>query len=181
MDKIKFNVGSGGSNKDFSWYATDMENLDITKDKDWSNLLFTLRLTNIMAEHVWEHLTDAEIELANNNCFKYLKKNGVLRLAVPDGYHPDPEYINYVKPGGHGAGAGDHKILFNYQIMKERLERAGFIVHLLEYWDEKGNFQFADWTDEGGHIVRSRRYDMRNKDGILNYTSLILDAVKPMR
>jgi len=29
-----------------------------------SKLLFFLRLDNIMAEHVWEHLTDADTELA---------------------------------------------------------------------------------------------------------------------
>ena len=178
MKKIKFNVGSGGTNKDYSWYATDMENLDITKEIDWRKLLFICRLDNIMAEHVWEHLTDADMELANKNCFKYLKKHGVLRLAVPDGYHPDKEYIEYVKPGGTGAGADDHKILLNYNIMKERLEKAGFAVKLLEYWDEQGNFHFTDWTDEGGHIIRSKRYDLRNKNGILNYTSLIVDAVK---
>ena len=65
MKKIKFNVGSGGTNKDYSWYATDMENLDITKEIDWRKLLFIFRLDNIMAEHVWEHLTDADMELAS--------------------------------------------------------------------------------------------------------------------
>lgn len=65
MKKIKFNVGSGGTNKDYSWYATDMKNLDITKDKDWRKLLFIFGLDNIMAEHVWEHLTDADMELAS--------------------------------------------------------------------------------------------------------------------
>ena len=65
MKKIKFNVGSGGTNKDYSWYATDMKNLDITKETDWRRLLFIFSLDNIMAEHVWEHLTDADMELAS--------------------------------------------------------------------------------------------------------------------
>jgi len=178
--KRKFNVGSGDVNPDPNWFPTDIRVLDITKSSDWDRfLLYSLRLDNIMAEHVWEHLTDRHTELANQNCFKYLKSNGTLRLAVPDGYHPDPAYIAYVKPGGHGAGADDHKVLYNYKLMTERLEKAGFKVKLLEYWDEHGQFHFNAWDDEAGRITRSKRYDDRNKDGQLRYTSLIVDAVKP--
>jgi predicted SAM-dependent methyltransferase len=177
MKKRKFNIGSGGINED-GWWASDINELNITKDADWKRLLLYLKLDNIMAEHVWEHLTDKDTELANNNCFKYLKKNGVMRLAVPDGFHPDKSYIDYVKPGGNGAGADDHKILYNYKTMKQRLEEVGFKVNLLEYWDEFGNFHFIDWSDEGGRIKRSRRYDSRNINGVLGYTSLIIDAVK---
>jgi predicted SAM-dependent methyltransferase len=93
--------------------------------------------------------------------------------------HPDSAYIDYVRPGGTGVGADDHKILYTYKTMTQRLEKAGFRVKLLEYWDEGGKFHYIDWTDEGGRIKRSRRYDDRNKDGKLGYTSLIVDAVKP--
>ncbi len=177
--KRKFNVGSAGINHVEGWIPTDIDTLNITIEKDWQKLLKFLRLDNIMAEHVWEHLTENDTELANTNCFKFLKKGGGLRLAVPDGFHPDKEYIEYVRPGGHGVGADDHKILYNYRTMKERLEEVGFSVYLLEYWDENENFHFTEWSDEGGHIRRSKRYDMRNQSGSLNYTSLIVDAVKP--
>jgi predicted SAM-dependent methyltransferase len=176
--QIKFNVGSSNINPDKKWYASDIDKLNITLEKDWRNLLFFLRLDNIMAEHVWEHLTESDTELANQNCFKFLKKGGILRIAVPDGFHPNQEYIDYVKPGGNGAGADDHKIIYDYKLMTERLEKVGFKVQLLEYWDENGKFHFIDWTDEGGHIRRSKRYDPRNQNGTLNYTSLIVDAVK---
>lgn len=178
QSKLKFNIGSGNVNFDKSWHASDINTLDITKERDWKKLLFFLRLNNIMAEHVWEHLTESDTELANRNCFKFLKKGGTLRIAVPDGFHPNKEYIDYVKPAGNGAGSDDHKILYNYKVMRERLEKAGFKVQLLEYWDEEGNFHFTDWTDEGGHIMRSKRYDERNENGALNYTSLIVDAIK---
>lgn len=178
--KLNFNVGSGNINDDRNWYATDINILDITKDSDWRKLLLFLRLDNIMAEHVWEHLSDSDTQLANKNCFKYLKRGGILRLAVPDGYHPSADYISHVKPGGAGPGADDHKILYNYRIMKERLESVGFKVNLLEYWDENGKFHFTEWSDEAGRIRRSKRYDSRNSDGVLRYTSLIVDAVKPM-
>lgn len=63
--------------------------------------------------------------------------------------------------------------------MKAALESIGFKVQLLEYWDELGNFHFVDWSDEAGRVSRSRRFDSRNIDGKLNYTSLIIDAIKP--
>jgi predicted SAM-dependent methyltransferase len=179
--KRRFNVGSGGVNRDRNWFATDIETLNILHEKDWRSLLRFLKLDNIMAEHVWEHLTDEQTAQANRNCFKFLKPGGVLRLAVPDGFNPDKAYIEHVRPGGNGPGADDHKILYNYKVMKSRLEKAGFDVHLLEYWDENGQFHFTDWTDEAGRIKRSRRYDSRNKDGKLGYTSLIVDAIKPKR
>jgi len=56
----------------------------------------------------------------------YLKPGGVLRLAVPDGLNPSAEYIEHVRPGVRGPGASDHKILYTFKVMKERLERAGF-------------------------------------------------------
>ena len=177
--RLKFNICPAGINKSFEWYPTDKKSLDITKENDWRKVLSSLRLDNIAAEHVWEHLNQSETELANVNCFKYLKKGGILRIAVPDAYNPNKNYIESVKPGGTGKGAMGHKIFYNYRTMTEVLQKAGFIVKLLEYWDEYGQFHYIDWTNENGFIERSRRYDPRNKNGSLEYTSLIIDANKP--
>ena len=62
--------------------------------------------------------------------------------------------------------------------MTESLVKVGFKVELLEYWDEDGNFHFKNWTNKHGKVKRSKRYDSRNSDGQLNYTSLIIDAIK---
>lgn len=177
--KRKFNIGAGRSGYEGGWLNTDKGLLDITKQKDWKKFLRFLKLDNIFAEHVWEHLSDVDTSLANENCFRFLKRGGILRLAVPDGYNPDKAYIEHVRPGGIGPGAEDHKILYNYKIMKDRLEKVGFKVDLLEYWDENGEFHFVNWSDDGGRIIRSKRYDQRNKGGKLYYTSLIVDAIKP--
>ncbi len=178
--KKKFNVGSANTSVGDDWFSSDIDVLNITKRQDWVRILLFTKLDNIMAEHVWEHLTDSDTQLANKNCFDFLKKGGSMRLAVPDGLHPDKEYIDYVKPGGWGAGADDHKILYNYKIMIERLEKVGFEVKLLEHWDEDGNFHYTEWFDEQGRISRSKRYDERNESGELKYTSLIIDAIKPL-
>lgn len=133
-----------------------------------------------MAEHVWEHLTGEGALQANANCYEFLRPGGRLRIAVLDGFHPDPAYIEYIRPGGPGPGADDHKVFYYYQSLKEQLEKTGFMVHLLEYWDERGHFHFREWTSEDGHIRRSKRYDLRNQDGSLVYNSLIVDAVNPL-
>ncbi len=178
ISKRKINVGSGNVDFDDSWFSCDIKILDITQKLNWKKILGRHRLTNIFAEHVWEHLSEKDTLLANQNCYMYLKKGGRLRLAVPDGFHPSEEYINYVKPNGIGLGADDHKILYNYISLREALEDVGFQVELLEYWDENGQFHFTNWSNEHGKVKRSKRYDERNSDGKLKYTSLILDAIK---
>lgn len=163
------------------WISTDVDLLDVTSWRDWERVFGRRRADALMAEHVWEHLNEDQTRAANANCFTFLTPGGYLRLAVPDGFHPDPKYIEYVRPGGTGAGATDHKIQYNYRLLTSRLEMVGFTVSLLEYWDEDGRFHFTDWSSDGGHITRSRRFDERNVPGNLAYTSLIVDATKPLK
>ena len=59
----------------------------------------------------------------NANCYEFLRPGGRLRIAVPDGFHPEPGYIEYVRPGGTGIGADDHKVLYNYQSLRKLLEK----------------------------------------------------------
>ena len=111
-------------------------------------------------------------------CWRYLKPGGYLRLAVPDGFHRDPAYIEYVRPGGTGAGADDHQVLYTYRSLGALLEKAEFEVTCLEHFDEDGAFHCQNWDVDDGLIHRSIRHDARNQDGQPNYTSLIVDAYK---
>lgn len=160
------------------WIHSDIETLNLLKKSDWERYFLEDSIDRILAEHVWEHLTPEEGQLAFKNCYTFLKPGGVLRVAVPDGFSPDEEYINLVKPGGTGMGADDHKLLYNYKIMSEYLENVGFKVHPLEYFDENGQFHKAPWKIEDGMIRRSADHDRRNQNGKLGYTSLIIDAIK---
>jgi predicted SAM-dependent methyltransferase len=160
------------------WLLTDKDTLDITKREFFSRYWRPNTMSIFLAEHVWEHLTLEESTKAMKNCYEFLRKGGRLRIAVPDGFHPDPQYIEYVRPDGTGFGSDDHKVLYNYHSISLELEQAGFQIKLLEYWDERGEFNFQDWSSEDGHIVRSKRYDKRNQGGALAYTSLIVDGIK---
>ncbi|MCW3463639.1 class I SAM-dependent methyltransferase [Chitinophaga nivalis] len=160
------------------WIPTEMHQFDLLNPDSWKVYVPNASISVILAEHVWEHLSYDNGLIAAVTCYQYLKPGGYLRIAVPDGFHPDPGYVNQVKPGGTGWGADDHKMLYNYTILSKLLSEAGFKVKLLEYFDEKGDFHFNDWDRNDGMIHRSKRYDERNEGGKLNYTSIIIDAVK---
>jgi predicted SAM-dependent methyltransferase len=176
--KIKLNIGSSGINIDKTWIASDIQNFNITIQKDWKKNLLCFKADNILAEHVWEHLTEYDQIIANKLCYKFLKKGGKIRIAVPDGFFPDIEYINAVKPQGTGLGASDHKVLFNYKSLAKSLEDAGFKTFLIEYWDENKKFINNTLDEKDGYIQRSLKNDLRNKNGTIKYTSLIIDGIK---
>lgn len=170
-------IGAGGFFQE-GWVPTDIEYLDATNIKHWHSCFKPNTIDHILAEHVWEHMTIEDGITAATNCFTFLKNNGTLRIAVPDGYFPNPDYIEQVKPNGSGPGAKDHKVIYTYRQLHDILQRVGFDVKLLEYFSEDGRFHGINWSADGGFIHRSARNDKRNQDGQLNYTSLILDAIK---
>jgi predicted SAM-dependent methyltransferase len=112
--------------------------------------------------------------------FRHLKPGGCFRFAVPDGYNPDKDYIEAVKVNGTGPDAADHKVLYTIDTLQPVLEAAGFEVRPLEYSDAAGAFHAADWSDDNGRVIRSRRYDSRNTPTAIRYSSLIVDALKPV-
>ncbi|WP_296590718.1 hypothetical protein [Methylophaga sp.] len=160
------------------WFSTDHTFLDLTKEADWARLFTPSSISSVLAEHVWEHLTENDAITAGNICYKYIKKGGVLRIAVPDGFHPKLSYIEQVKPGGIGPGADDHKVLYTYKSLCLLLNEVGFETKLLEYFDENGQFHEVDWNADNGMVLRSKKHDKRNDKGEINYSSIIIDATK---
>jgi predicted SAM-dependent methyltransferase len=177
---LRIVIGAGGVFEK-GWIPTDIGTLNVFNIADWRHYFTEDSVDAILAEHVWEHLTFEQGMEAARNCYKYLRPGAYLRVAVPDGFHCRSEYIDYVRPGGTGAGAADHKVLYNFKSFGEVFSKAGFHMHLLEYFDEKREFHCEDWNPEDGMICRSKRFDTRNHAGLLNYTSIILDARKPLR
>ncbi len=174
-DPIQIVLGASGVH-DPGWAPTDIEYLNIASERDWQTFFLPSTITAMLAEHVWEYLTPSDALEAARLCHKYLKPNGYLRAAVPDGLHPDPSYIRRVTPGAIGADGGE--VLYTYHTFKSLFERAGLQVQLLEYFDEKSDFHFLQWRTSEGMIHRSQRFDRRNADGHLHYTSVIIDAYK---
>lgn len=137
------------------------------------------KVKRILAEHVMEHLNPLEAIQATQNFQEFLEPGGYVRIAVPDGNHPSPEYIENVRPGGIGPGAQDHKALYTFATLNELFTSQGFVVNGLEYFDDSGDFITNQWKNEDGLIHRSFLNDERNRDGVNKYSSIIIDAFKP--
>jgi predicted SAM-dependent methyltransferase len=180
----KIIVGANDTQFD-GWLPTNRDILDLLFESDWATYLKTNSLDAILAEHVWEHLSKNEAVVAAMNCFRYLKPGGYLRVAVPDGLHPNPGYIEWVRPAGKGPGSDDHKVMYTYDTFRQVFTSVGFEVSLCEYYDEHGEFHNIDWDPAEGMIRRSRRFDKLTFDrsklgGDFDFTSIILDARKPL-
>lgn len=178
VSPCRITIGSAGI-ADAGWIPTEVEYLDLRKEDQWRHYFDDGSIDAILAEHVWEHLNSQEGTTAAKTCYRFLRPGAYLRVAVPDGYHPDQRYIDAVKPHGDGAGSDDHKVLFTYQSLAQLFEDAGFQVTVYEYFDEHGQFHEQDWDERKGLIRRSKQWDPRNNDHQFTYTSIIVDAVKP--
>jgi predicted SAM-dependent methyltransferase len=180
---LKSAVGSGAvrliigaaSTESMGWVSTNQETLDLLKPRQWGAWLDESSVQAIVAEHVWEHLSIEEGRIAASTSYKFLAPGGRLRIAVPDGYSPDTEYIRYVKPRNYPG----HKTLFTIDTLSSMLESEGFVVRPLEYFDKSGIFREQFWSAKNGLIMRSRHRDHRNQGGEIRFTSLILDGIKP--
>jgi len=171
---LKIIVGAGSA-WDKNWIATDVHVLDICSPKNWARYFGADSIDAIFSEHVLEHLSFEQNQVAVACAFRHLKPGGRFRIAVPDGNRRDAYYLKDVAPPADG-----HKMLFDVKLLTAMLEDAGFSVGPLEYFDEDENFHAVEWNSEDGHVRRSVRFDRQEnfRRGNLFYTSLIVDAVK---
>ena len=178
---MKVIIGAGEQRWD-GWTPTQQEQLDLTRPETFAAFFGGLRATAFLCEHVWEHLYLQQAEAAARLVYRYLKPGGFLRVAVPDGHHPDPEYQKVVAVGGPGPAA-DHRALYTLETFVPMFRQAGFQVRPLEWWDAGGQFHAADWDVAAAPVYRSSKLDRRNAawragKGKPGFTSLIVDAVR---
>ncbi len=171
------NVVIGGGETSYEgWIFTDRDSLDITSPSEWSKLFTPGSIDRLLCEHVLEHLSEQQGADALAECYRYLKPGGLMRLAVPDGYRRDPAYVAEASPPNDG-----HKVFYNVDTLTPLMERVGFRVLPLEYFDQSEQFHAQPWDEREGLIMRSARFDTQKdfERGDLYYTSLIVDARKP--
>ncbi|MGF1506508.1 MAG: hypothetical protein ACFB51_15455 [Anaerolineae bacterium] len=178
-DSYKIIIGAGG-HAQRGWVRSEIDELNLLEEADWAKYFEPGQIDAMVAEHVWEHLTREQGLAAARRCCQYLKPGGHLRIAVPDGLHPEAAYIEWVKIDGVGPMADDHKVLYTYRTLSDLVKEAGLVPRLLEYWDEDGVFHQNPWDPDDGYISRTPRFDYRRRHGIEQYTSLLIDAVKPL-
>lgn len=175
---VKIILGSGSTLYP-GWCETGYPWLDATNAEQWEFFFSKHGISAVLAEHVFEHIDPADLPKVLQNIYRYLLPGGHLRIAVPDGYFPDPAYIEAVRPGGSGAGASGHLALWNIDSMTKLVGQAGFRVEPLEYFDKQGKFHENPWSPDEGMVKRTRQNDRRNSPTEIKYTSLLIDAIKP--
>lgn len=177
---LKVIVGAGGDQLP-GWISLNQSDLDITDLSQWATRFYPGSIDVILAEHVFEHLTQVGSFDAARNFYFYLKPGGFARICVPDGLHPDQKYQAWVAPYTGWSGA-DHKQLFDYRSLLQLLRSVGFQVYLREYWDEGGELHSSLWSDLDGRVKRCSRSLYSAIVSLFvgaEYTSLLVDAVKP--
>lgn len=173
---LKIILGAGPSCYE-GWISSDLPYFDITKKEHWEKYFTKRKIDNLLAEHVIEHLDELQVKEVLLFAFQYLQKGGIFRIAVPDAFHPNPEYIEAVKPNGNGQGADDHKTFWNYNSLPQLAISSGFeSANILEYADENKIIHCSDFDNSNGVIQRSK--SKNHKSPILDYSSLIVDIIK---
>lgn len=173
-EKIKINIGSG---KDYGeenrWILTNLPHFDITKERDWKYFFSKHKIDNLLAEHVLEHLSEEDVKKVLKLSFQYLKPGGIFRIAVPDGYNPNPLYIDNVSPAGKIGSFHGHKTLWNYQSLGKLINSIGLSTNILEYYKEDKNFIVNDFTFDNGPIERCSKNNSADRE-----LSLMIDCIK---
>ena len=203
---IKKIVLGAGDDRFDGWVSTDIHNFDIRNSNLWQYYFHKDTISNILAEHVFEHLNFSELCHVLMLCRSYMKTGANLRIAVPDANHPSKYVYNLTKPGGMEPGADDHKIFFDIEIANRVSKMFKFDLDLIEYFDEDGIFHYKenDWSKgfvsrsyknySGRFTVGGRHFSqpeldkfyssipLKNIEQIKNlnitYTSLIFDLIK---
>lgn len=177
---VPLKIVLGGAAPAPDWFGSDIGFFDATRETAWEALVGREGVVDrLLAEHVFEHIPPELIPAVLENAFRYLKPGGTIRIAVPDGHSPSPDYIRNVEPGGIGPGADDHKQLFTIESLSAALEAAGFRVEPGEWFDRDGLFHEEPWSEDRGNIYRCRRHGTPDKSFPSSHLSLLVDGIKP--
>ncbi len=165
------------------WFSTNEDWLDISKAAHWNKLFNSKkRVKRVLAEHVFEHLTIDEMRNSLRLIFANMVNGGSLRIAVPDGNNPNPEYRKNCGIDGIGADASDHKQFLTYELLSREVEQIGFNHTLIEGYLKNKELVSKSFNDNLGRVIRSRNNSVnlykKGWDFCDSNTSLIIDCFK---
>lgn len=179
-DPIKLILGAAETWQE-GWYSTNEQWLDIARADHWAAVFGGRRIiSHAVAEHVFEHLTEDQTRAALALIAAHMVPGGRLRIAVPDGHYPDPDYIRRVGINGIGDDAADHKQLLTVDSLSAMMRGAGFATTHVEGFEADGRLVTNRWDPADGWIRRSRQNPADTAwehEG--DSTSLIVDGVMP--
>jgi len=174
-------VNVGGASRTFKgWVLSDYLQFDVTDVGQYVAAFGQQGVAAFRAEHMYEHLFPAQVEIAAAMSYLFLAPGGHYRVAVPEGYHPDPLYRDHVEAGNRHQ----HKQMWTVDNMPPIWIKAGFDVQMMENFDKHGQFYKHDVGDaEADREKWSKVYRVADLEKIADksygYTSLYFDAIKP--
>ena len=181
MKDVKIIAGAGNV-KIPSWISTNKEEFDITNESDFLYYFSNKKVSNILLEHVIEHILYEEFLKFLKIAKKYLKKGGVIRIAVPDKYHPS-EYVRQLTGvNGLEPGAEDHKYFYSIDDLEEIAAKTGYRLVKLEYFDADGYFHTTDFDFSNGYVFRcSKNYKGRFTNSVDEYIKMLASTPEHLR
>lgn len=178
QDQIRLAIGPE-THCTADWIPAARDQLDLVNPASWSCFFQKSSVDAILAERVWDQMSEQDSRLAARNCFQFLKPGGYLRVAVPDGFHPAQQRKNSGCSEDAAIGRGRCSKLYNHKSFANAFVAVGFNVQLIEFFDQEGVFHSNHWDVSKGLVKRTLLFDDRNIAQPFAYTSLVLDAVKP--
>lgn len=177
--KAKINVG-GASRVIPGWVLSDIQQFDVTDVGHYVKAFGGNGFAAMRSEHMFEHLFPVQTEIAAAMSYLFMAPGGHFRIAVPDGYHPDPFFIHHVEAGNRHQ----HKMLWTVDNMPPLFLKAGYDVQMREYFDRDGDFHKHRVEDEEADMAKwSKVWRVADeglvRDKLYGYTSLYFDAIKP--
>jgi predicted SAM-dependent methyltransferase len=174
----------GASGDSFSgWITTEKYFFDITDRRSTSALIGGAKVRSFLLEHVLEHLSYEDATEAIKNLVRCVAAGGTIRIAVPDGNHPDENYRTLVGVDG----PDDHLHLWTLADAVDLARQSKCAIEMVEHFTEGGQFVSTHLSDsetiarDRGLVARSVKNSGSRADskdyGPFGYTSLIFDLV----
>ena len=112
-DRIRLAIGAE-SHCGENWIPAASDQIDLVNPGSWGSFFQKSSVDAILAERVWEHLSEQDSRAAAQNCFQFLRPGGYLRVAVPDGFHPSQQRKALQGGAGSEVGAGGCGWLYDH-------------------------------------------------------------------
>lgn len=178
-EKMLVHIGCGDINSPnfINVDARPMEHVHyVTRNIDDLSFFSSKSIDLLYMCHVMEHFDRKKVKKITRECFRVLKKGGVLRISVPDFdqlihiyFDNEKKLETIIAPlfGGQDYEFNYHYNMFNMESLDKFLKECGF--SFVRKWnpDDARYHEFDDWS--------GRKFCVNNKEYII---SLNIEAIK---
>lgn len=170
---VKIIIGAGGTEYE-GWISTELKQLDITSEKDFTCLFSGRLIDNLLLEHVVEHIEYEEFLKFLVLVKRFLSAKAVVRIAVPDANHPSSYVRALTGVNGLEPGAEDHKVFYSVEDFEYIAVMTGYSLRKNEFFDNTGLFKSVFYDFKDGYVSRcSKNYVGRFTGCSIEYNKMI--------